>query len=380
MIKIIGKIVGFVALVGLGFYLRGFMPAGGPPPGMMGMDMPPPAVVAVELSEQPLDVLDEYIAAIEPVQKVMIKTEVSGYIDAVHFKEGSMVKQGDLLFTIDQKQYQALVEAREAQLASAQAELERADKFLARLRQASTRSVSQSDLDTAESAQLQATANLKQSEANLNIAQIDLAYSEIRSPISGRIGAAMLTKGNYVDSMSGHTLARIVQVDPVRVVFSMTDRAYLNLRSREIAGEAAGQVASVRLPNGTVLPMVGQKDFSDNEMDSETGTLAVRYLFDNPDNLLVAGGYVNIMLGQPERPMGIRIPQQAVLEDPEGNYVLTVNEEGMVAVARVELGQVVETDRVVLSGLTTGDRVVTEGVQKVQPGMAAVVSLQEEEK
>ena len=371
-------IVAIVIAAAVGFFVRGLLPSGGPPPGMMGMGaMPPPAVTAVELREEPLDVLEEYIAAIEPVQEVMIKTEVSGYIDAVHFKEGSMVKQGDLLFTIDQQSYQAMIAVREAELARTEAELKRSEQFLVRMREASARSISQSDLDTAESNHLQAVAAQKQAEANLNLARIDLAYSEIRAPIRGRIGAAMLTKGNYVDSMSGSTLARIVQTSPIRAVFSMTDRAWLDLRSQEINGSANGLVAHIRMVNGARLPGIGKKDFDSNVMSSETGTIAVRYLFDNPDGLLVPGGYVNILLGQPEPPVGIRVPRKSVLMDPRGSYVLTVNADGLVGAARVELGHPIEADVVVQSGLKAGDRVVFEGVQKVQPGMTAAVSLQE---
>lgn len=186
----------------------------------------------------------------------------------------------------------------------------------------------------------------------------------------------MATKGNYVTSAS-EGLAKIVQTDPIRVVFSMTDRAYLDLRGKELKGMENGLVAQVRLPNGTQLPMLGKKDFDDNQMNSETGTMAVRYLFDNPDNLLVAGGYAMIMLGEPNRPMGIYVPQQAVLVDQQGSYVLTVNEEGLIGVARIELGGVVKTDRVVVSGLKAGDRIVVEGVQRAQPGMPASVTLEE---
>lgn len=287
-----------------------------------------------------------------------------------------MVQEGDLLFTIDQKQYRALVLARQAELSSAQAEFERSEKFLNRLKNAGERSVSQSDIDTAESAYLKAVAILKQAEANLNLAEIDLAYSEIRSPISGRIGAAMITKGNYVTSGSGE-LARIVQVDPIRVVFSMTDRAFLDIRQNVLAGETDMLDARVRLPNKAILPMIGKKEFSDNAMNEKTGTLAVRYLFDNPDELLVAGGYVNILLGKPERPMGLRIPQRAVLVNPEGSYVLTVTEEGMVGMAAITVGATIEADVEVTAGLKVGDRVIVDGVQKVQPGMPASVTLVE---
>lgn len=379
MLKQIGIIIGFIVGIVLGFMVRGLLPSGPPPTGMPGMggETPPPAVKAVAVQTSALDIREEFIATIEPVQQVMVKAEVSGYLDAVHFTEGAMVKEGDLLFTVDQKRYRAMVEAREADLASSKAELNRANKYLERINKAGgAGSVSKSDVDQAVAIQLQAMANLKQAEANLNMAQLDLGYSEIRSPINGRIGAAKVTKGNYVDSGSG-SLAAIVQLDPIRVVFSMTDRAYLNLRTRILSGEAQGLVAQTRLPNGTVLPVFGKKDFDDNMMNSKTGTMAVRYLFDNPDEMLVAGGYVTVLLGKPDRPMGIRVPQEAILVDPDGSYVLTVNDEGLVGMARVQTGDAIGNDFVALEGLKAGDRVVIEGVQKVQPGMTAVVTLQE---
>jgi len=169
----------------------------------------------------------------------------------------------------------------------------------------------------------------------------------------------------------------VVQVDPIRIVFSMTDRAYLDARQQALAGNTDALVAQARLPNGVMLPSVGKLDFIDNAMNMKTGTMAVRYLFENADEMLVAGGYVNILLGKPERPMGLRVPQRAVLVDPDGSYILTVNEEGLVGMARVVLGGTVESDVVVASGLKVGDRVIVDGVQKVQPGMPASVTLLE---
>lgn len=377
MLKFIGGLTVVLVAGAAGFVVRGFVAVGGPPPGAPAMGkMPPPAVVAQEVKNVPLDILEEYIGKVEPVQEVMVASEVAGYIDQVHFTEGAVVQEGQLLFTIDQKQYQALVNVREAELERAKSELDRCQKYLNRLRKASQRSISETDIETAESAELQAAAAFKQAQASLSLAQIDLAYSEIHSPISGRIGEAKLTKGNYVTPSSG-ALARIIQVDPIRVVFSMTDRAYLSLRQQELAGKENGMVATVRLPNGVTPPIEGKKDFDDNAMNAATGTMAVRYLFDNPDQLLVSGGYVKIMLGQPERPMGIRIPQQCVLVDPQGSYVLTVTAEGLVKAARVKLGRQAASDVVVESGLKAGDRVVVEGVQKVQPGVTAGVTMKE---
>jgi len=374
MLKITFKLAVILAAIAFGFTLNFLIPKPMPPMGMMG-DMPPPAVKALVLQESPVDDRTEYIGTVEPVQQVMVRSEVSGYVDAVHFTEGSLVQEGDLLFTIDQQKYSALVEAGEAMLESAKAELNRAQKFMDRLKSASS-SVSESDLDTALSAYLKAQAILKQAEANLNLAQLDLGYSEIHSPIRGRIGSAMITKGNYVSPATGE-LARVVQVDPIRVVFSMTDRAYLDARQQALGGNTDVLVAQVRLPNGVMLSTNGKVDFVDNAMNMKTGTMAVRYLFDNPDEMLVAGGYVNILLGKPDRPMGLRVPQRAVLVDPDGSYVLTVSTDGLVGVARVMLGGTVASDVVVTAGLKEGDRVIVDGVQKVQPGMPVSLTLLE---
>ncbi len=431
--KYIANGILLILVLGLGFWLGTFMKAGGPPMGMPQMGaMAPPAVVAQDIKERPLDVQDEYIASVEPVQEVAVCTEAPGYIEMVHFTEGAHVNEGDLLFTIDQRIYKARVtlaeasvdqvtsslpgaqatlesaqssqESAQATLESEQANYDRADAFLKRLKNADTRSVVQSDIDTATADMLQAKARvqqaqaaihqaqaavrqaqaqiqqteaaIKQAAADLALAKINLAFTEIRAPISGRIGKAMITKGNYVTSASG-ALARIVQTDPVRVVFSMTDRSWLDLRRQALAGQTKAISAHVRLPNGSILETIGKKDFDDNAMNSGTGTVAVRYLFDNPNGLLVSGGYVNILLGQQERPLGIRIPQQAVLVDQQGSYVLTVDEAGKVGTARVQIGKSIETDFEVLSGLQAGDRIVIDGVQKAQPGSEAKVTLQE---
>jgi RND family efflux transporter MFP subunit len=434
--KRIGYGIALILALALGFWLGGFWGAGGPPSGMPGMPgagmMQLPAVVAQELKERPLDVQDEYIASVEPVQEVAVRTEVPGYIETVHFVEGAYVNAGDLLFTIDQRTYKAKVtlaqasvalatsslpgaqanlESAQANQASAQAALEseqanfeRADAFLKRLRNADQRSVVQADMDTATAdvlqaqaqvqraraaiqqaqaavkqaqAQIQQTgASIEQAKADLTLANINLAFTEVQASIAGRIGKAIVTKGNYVTSATG-ALAQIVQTDPIRVVFSMTDSAYLDLHQQALAGQTKALAAHIRLPNGSILKTVGQKDFDDNAMNRDTGTVAVRYLFDNPDGLLISGGYVNILLGQPERPLGIRIPQQAVLVDPQGTYVLTVDDAGKVGSARIELGKSIETDFVVLSGLQAGDRIVVDGLQKVQPGSDAKVTLQE---
>ncbi|HEY5622056.1 MAG TPA: efflux RND transporter periplasmic adaptor subunit [Pontiella sp.] len=356
--KLVGRIVIGVLLLGLGFFIRGFLPAGGPPPGMMGMQMPPATVKVIEVREMLLAETDEYIARIEPVQEVVIRPEVSGKIEQIHFAEGAAVNEGDLLFTIDRSAYQATADA-------AEAEMIRAQKRYDRLKKADARSVSASDLESAESDYLRG-------KAAYELAKVNLDYTEIRSPINGRIGAALVKKGNYV-SPATVELARIVQLDPVRVVFSQTDREHLSFRRRELAGTSAETEARVILPDGTMFPNTGKKDFDDNAINPSTGTIAVRYLFDNPDGLLMPGGYVTTRLINPAGEKGIRIPQRALLLDQDGSYVLTVDEAGTVGTARVEAGGQVEGDVVILSGLKPGDRVVVDGIQKARPGATVQV-------
>ena len=348
-----------------GWFLHGMLGGkGGGRPGMGAMQMPPATVTVKTVLKSHIQPADEYIAKVEPVEDVMIRSEVSGYIAAVHFEEGGTVKEGDLLFTIDRRSYQAAADA-------AEAELSRAQKLYDRMKNADARSISRADMDSAESAFLSAQAAFKR-------AKVSLDYTEIRAPVSGQIGAAKVTKGNYVTSSSG-ALARIVQMDPVRVTFSLTDRDYLKFRQQEIAGSAETRVAQVRLPGGTVLPAVGKKDFDDNAINPDTGTIAVRYLFNNRDGLLIPGGYVTALLRNQNSEKGIKIPQKALLVDQQGSYVMTADEKGIVSPVRIVTGAQIGTDVVVLLGLKEGDRIIVDGVQKTRLG-ATVNVIQAEDK
>ncbi len=346
----------------IGWFAHGMLGGGGAPPHGM-MQMPPAVVRALVVKESALAPDEKYIAKVEAVQDVMIRAEVSGTIDQVHFSEGSNVRAGELLFTMDRSSYQAMADA-------AEAELFRTQKLYERLKRSDVRSVSEADMESAESAWLTA-------KAALDLAMVSLNKTQIKAPISGKIGQAMITKGNYV-SPTTEGLARIVQIDPVRVVFSQTDRDHLAFQRRELGGDLSLREAHILLPDGSILPTVGKKEFDDNAINPFTGTVAVRYLFDNPNGLLVPGGYVSAQLSNPAGATGIKIPQRAVLIDPEGSFVLTVNGEGVVGMARVVAGNPVGGDVVISSGLNPGDRVVVEGVQKARPGATVQVSLLEE--
>lgn len=352
---VIFLITGMIVGAGLGpmvLSLLGF----GPPP--MGGASPPAAVKAVTVEKSLLAADDEYVAVVEPVQDVAIRPEVTGKIEQIHFEEGAFVHEGDRLFTIDRSAYQATADA-------AKAEMTRARKRYDRLKEADARSVSAADLETAES-------DFLRGKAAYDLALVDLERTEICAPISGRIGAVRVKKGNVV-SPGMMELARIVQMDPVRVVFSQTDREFLELRRRELAGDATALEAHIVLPDGSVFSNIGKKDFDDNAINPDTGTLSVRYLFDNPDGLLLPGGYVTVRLSNPAGDRGIKIPQRALLIDNIGAYVLTTDEDGVVETIRVRAGEQVGTDVIITSGLNPGDRIITDGVQKATPGSTVQV-------
>jgi membrane fusion protein (multidrug efflux system) len=353
----IGVVIGAILGLGMGPLLFALMTGGDMP--QMGPPETPPAVVKVlEVEESLLNAPDEYIASVEAVQDVAIRPEVSGKIEQIHFEEGAFVKTGDLLFTIDRSAYQATADA-------AEAEMNRAKKRYDRLKQADARSVSASDLETAESDYLRG-------KAAYDLAKVDLDYTEIRAPISGRIGSLMVKKGNVVSPGMGQ-LTRIVQLSPIHVVFSQTDREYLAMRRRELAGDDAALEAKVLLPDGSEFPTIGKKDFGDNAINPQTGTVAVRYLFDNADGLLLPGGYVTAQVSNVAGAAGIKIPQRALLLDADGAYVLTVDDKATVSVTRVESGDQIGEDVVILSGLKAGDSVITDGVQKAMPGATVQV-------
>jgi RND family efflux transporter MFP subunit len=300
------------------------------------------------------------------VQSVAIRPQVAGVITNVRFKEGSHVKAGDLLFSIDNRQFAAAVDLRKADLARAEANYDRAMKYRARLASSDTRSVPAVEVDMAENDVLQYKAAIEQAKASLRLAELDLGYTKITAPISGRIGKAFFTKGNYV-SPAGGLLAEIVQTDPIRVVFAMPDKDYLE-RMDEFK-KSGNRVfnTSIRLADGTVYPQNGERDFEENAMNESTGTITMRLRFDNGDGSLVPGEVVRVQATPVTHRTGPIVPQEAVMGDPAGDYVYVVDESDVAHQRRVTLGPEIGSMCEVISGLTAGDRVVRKGIQSVRP-------------
>jgi membrane fusion protein (multidrug efflux system) len=370
--KGLGWLMASACLFGLGWLVRGWMPpaagAGGPPQ-MMG---PPPGapvpVVAQAAEEAALNPPVTFIGHVEPVRDVDLRAQIDGYVEEVSFQEGSMVKAGDVLFTIDSEQYQARVALRQAELAQAEAALDRAERYQKRLEASDARGISQANLDTAKSDAMQGRASIQQAKANLALAEIDLKHTRMVAPIDGRIGRTAANVGDFVSPTLG-TLVRIVQVDPIRVVFSVTDREYLKVRE-SIADEAVQDALRVRLklPTGTILDVTGMRDFENNEMSAETATLPVRVRFKNADGLLVPNGYVTVMIDQAAPKKWPTVSQSALVHDREGQLVYVVGADGKAQARRVETGSQLDGRVEIRKGLGVGEQVVVQGVQKVVPG------------
>ena len=332
---------------------------------------PPPLVTVATVVEQDVNPPSEYVGHVEAIQSVDLRARIEGFLEKVEFKEGSDVHAGDLLYVIEQAPYQAKVDADKASLAQAEAMLTKARQYLHRAQTVRSGGISATDLDNAVAEELRAKALLEQVRANLQISQINLGYTSIRAPITGRIGRTAFTGGNLVNPASG-PLARIVQLDPIRVVYSISendlDAINMALKDADRGKNHAMLMPRIKLAGGQILKTAGQVDFVDNTVDISTGTIAVWALFKNPEGILLPGQYVTILVARSEpKPMPV-VPQAAVLEDHDGRYVLLVDDQNRVTLRRVKTGPMVDASWAVESGLAVNEKVIVEGVQKVRPG------------
>ncbi len=369
---IIRQIVILVLCVAFGWFLKSKLTPSSEPRGGMGAGEP--YVLVQKLETRNISPATSYIGHVEAIKSVNLKPQVTGYVEKVLFQEGSLVNEGDILFIIEQKRYIANVELRQAELASAKANLVRAERDYKRQKSLSSQNyASKATLDTSESNYLQAKAAVAQAEANLDLAKIDLDYTEIKAPITGYIGKALVTEGNYVNSTT-QNLARIVQTDPIRVSFSVSDKDMLNMREMYKNGADSSPIRTeLVLPNGKILVNHLKSRFTDNEINSDTATIAIYAEYSNERNLLIPGNYVDIRVGKKDPQLAVLVPQGAIAQDEHGNYVMVVNDEDIAEERRVLLGDIIEDKQVVTDGLTADDRVIIQGLQKVTNGQKVKV-------
>ena len=333
---------------------------------------PLPQVTVAPAISRKVTEFDEFTGRFEAVERVEIRPRVSGYISSVNFKEGSEVRKGDVLFVIDPRPYQAerdkaaagLAQAR-SQLVLARSERERATKLL------SQHALSQEEYDTRTAGSEQAQANVAAAQAALDAAALNLEFTRVTAPISGRISRALVTSGNFVTN--GQTpLTTLMSLDPIYVSFDGDEQQYLKYiklaRDASANAHEARNPVQVGLANESGFPHQGVMVFVDNALDPMTGTIRSRALFDNHDRQFTPGLFARIRLLGDAQHEAVLVNDSAIGTDQTVRYVLVVGKDNKVEYRPVQLGAVVDGLRVVQSGLAAGETIVVNGLQRVRPG------------
>jgi membrane fusion protein (multidrug efflux system) len=345
------------------------------PAGMAGGGMPPAAVSVVTVAAEPIPIQNELPGRIAPTRIAEVRPRVSGIIVERVFEQGSMVKQGDVLYRIDPEPFRLRVE-------SARATLQRAEAVRLQARQEANRQselrerkvASGQQYDNAVAVLAQAEADVAAARAGLSSAELDLQYAEVKAPISGRIGRALITEGALVSANGSENLATIQQLDPVYADFTQSASQLLELRRALKVGALTSSdpgEATVRLlmDDGREYPHAGRLLFSEAAVDATTGQVTLRGEFPNPDGDLLPGMYVRVVIEQGIQPNAIAVPQQAVQRDAGGQaQIYVVADDGSTELRAVQAGRVQGSRWVIDRGLNPGDRVIVEGFQKIRPG------------
>ncbi len=332
---------------------------------------PPPAVTVAPVAVENVAPANTFIGRVTPIQSVQVVPRVTAFIEDVPVRQGSDVKAGEVLFQLQKTQYQAAVQAAQAQVDSAKAALENAQLAYQRAQQLAKQGfVAQANLDQATATRDQDQAQVLAAEANLAQAALNLGYCTIVSPIDGRIGAITLTKGNLV-TPSTPALATINQLDPIRVVFSVSDSVIVKVEQQTGATQneiASKLVVGLLLPDGSQYKQAGKISFLNNQVDPQTGTVSVYADFPNPDRLLLPGAFVNVNVRREQPEEKPVVPAAAIQTEQNGSYVLVVGSDNKVKQQPVTLGSQIGQDYIINKGLTGGEMVIVAGVQKVRPG------------
>lgn len=339
-------------------------------PEVQAGDAPPPAVTVIAVSEEDVTSALSFTGRIEAVDTVDLRARVQGFLEHRLVDEGATVDQDQTIFVIEKAPFQAAVDAAKGSLDRAQAELTRASKDRERYEVLVNKGdVSRQQFDQAVAQELAAKAEVTVAEADLEKARLDLSYTDIVSPIAGRIGRAQYSVGNLVGPDSG-VLATIVSQNPMYVTFPVSQRLVLAYQKQKRArGEGESMVVRVILGDGTEYAEPGRIDFADIQVSESTDTLTLRADVPNPDGLLIPGQFVDVSLQSEEPKQALVIPQAAVQIDQAGLYVLIVDDEDKVALRRIETEDGGEDGHLVVkSGLKAGETVIVEGAQKVRPG------------
>jgi multidrug efflux system membrane fusion protein len=337
----------------------------------------PVSVATVASSE--INAWDEFSGRLEAVERVDVRSRVAGAVESVHFREGALVKQGELLITIDPAPYAAEVERAEAQVASAQARVSfsRSEQERAR-RLWSEQAIAQRELDERVNAGQEAEANLRAAQASLQTARLSLGYTQVRAPVAGRTGKLEVTVGNLVAAGPGApVLTTLVSVSPIYASFDADEQVIVKaLKDLPGGAGARGRIDTIPVQMGTAAtdgtPYVGKLQLIDNQVDARSGTVRVRAAFDNLDGALIPGQFARIRMGQARSDTALLVSERAIGTDQSKKFVMVVGNDNKAAYREVALGASVNGLRVVTKGLQPGDRVVVNGLQHIRPGALVV--------
>lgn len=363
--------VGLTALAAAASILFGLESRASAPPAA-----PPATPVSVAtVAESEVAAWDEFSGRLEAVERVEVRSRVAGAVQAIHFREGALVGKGDLLITIDPAPYAAEVERAEAQVAAAQARVTQAQSEYARAQRLwDERAIAQRELEERQNAQREADANLRAAQAQLQGARLSLGYTQVRAPVSGRIGKVEITVGNLVAAGPGApVLTQLVSVSPIYASFD-ADEQVIAKALKDMPGGSSARALIEKIPvqigtaamNGT--PYAGKLQLIDNQVDAKSGTIRVRAAFDNKDGSLMPGQFARIRMGQAQTSRAVLVSERAVGTDQDKKFVMVVGEGNKAEYREVTLGAPVNGLRVVQTGLKAGERVVVNGLQRIRPG------------
>ncbi|ELY21592.1 efflux RND transporter periplasmic adaptor subunit [Vreelandella titanicae] len=329
---------------------------------------PPPEVEVAEVTAQPVVLSESFTGRVEAAETVELRSRVSGYIQEVAFEEGELVELGDLLFLIDPRPYQARVNAAQADLAQARSQQAQAGSEAERARVLLGRqAISQEVHDQRQSALSNARAMVDAAEAALQTSELDLEYTRITAPVSGRVGRAMVTRGNLA-SADQSLLTTLVTIDPIHVYFEADEQAAFASQTL-LTGDASNSL-NIELGGDPQRQYKGTLDFIDNRLNPNTGTLQFRAVLDNPDGRIRPGEFARVEMPVARLDQALLVDGKAVLTDQDRRYVYVVDENNLAQRRQVDTGRRVDERTVISEGLAAGDRVIVNGVQKVfMPGM-----------
>jgi membrane fusion protein (multidrug efflux system) len=330
---------------------------------------PPPTVVVAEVVQKTVPIYSEYVAQTDARETVEIRARVQSFLDAQHFTEGTIVKKGQLLFTLDKREYEAKLQQAKAQLEGAQARLGKAETDERRLKPlAERRAVPQQDYDNAVANLDTARAGVSAAKADVAGAELDLGYCTIRSPIGGLIGNRLVAPGNLVGKGEATLLDTVSSIDPIRVNTTVSEAEYLRFFANRKERGGGSTPLELILADGSVFPHKGKVVIVDRAVDPKTGTLKFVAEFPNPDGQLRPGQFARVRAVAEMARDAILIPKRAVQEIQGMKSVLVVGADNMVALRTIQPGETVGDLLVVRDGLKPGERVIVDGVQKARPG------------